>query len=153
MNTNEYHLWEMETSWFEKSKNETMNSTFPYKSWKDFRECKPYKLWKPYILSSWSWKKFKLDDQGFIKTTKRHEPERYAMECTKILRVNPSQYDKDIETLKISEPNKEIDMLQIVFISPERFVGIHRVEVVVEKENEQEIKEWIQRHMPRFWKL
>lgn len=153
MDTSSIHLWDMETSWFEKPKNDYMNSTFPYKSWKDFRECKPYKLWKPYILSSWSWKRFKLDDQGFIQTPKRNDPERYAMECTNILRLKPSSYDKEIETLKIAEPGKEVEMLQIVFISPDRFSGLHRVEILVEKANEEEIKEWIQGHMPKFWKL
>lgn len=52
----ETRLWEMETSWFQPNVNEYMNQTFDYKCWKDFVEYKPYRIWKPYILSSWAWK-------------------------------------------------------------------------------------------------
>ena len=54
------HLWEMETSWFQPHDNEYMNQTFYYDSWKQFQSCKPYHLWKPYVLSSWAWKETKL---------------------------------------------------------------------------------------------
>lgn len=153
MNPNELHLWEMETSWFDKPKSEVMNSTFPYKSWKDFQDCKPYKLWKPYILSSWSWKSIKVDDHGFIKTAKRQDAERHVMDCSKILRLHPSQYDKQLEAIPVPPHTDEIDMLQIVFISPDRFSGILRVEVIVEKDDEVKVREWIKKHMPGFWKL
>jgi hypothetical protein len=146
MNTTELHLWEMETSWFDKPKSEMMNGTYPYKSWKDFQDCKPYKLWKPYILSSWSWKQFNLEET-FHKTTKRHEPERHTMS------LYPPQHNMTPETIQVSPPGKQVDMLQIVLISPERFVGLCRVEIVVEKQDEPAVRDWIQRHMPKFWKL
>lgn len=50
------HLWEMETVWFQPHANEYMNQTFQYKDWNQFIECKPYRIWKPYVLSSWAWK-------------------------------------------------------------------------------------------------
>lgn len=146
MNPNELHLWEMETSWFDKPKSEVMNSTFPYKSWKDFQDCKPYKLWKPYILSSWSWKPVKVDDHGLIKTAKRQDAERHVMD------LRPSHYNKETKATPVPHTH-EIDMLQIVFISPDRFSGILRVEVIVQKEDEVKVREWIKKHMPGFWKL
>jgi hypothetical protein len=96
------HLWEIDTVWFMPHSNEYTCQTFVYKSWKDFLDCKPYKYWKPYVLSSWCWK-----DTAF----------------------------------------------QLVMISPERFVGMNRVEFPVEKEEEKEIRLWIKNHMPKFWKL
>lgn len=54
------HLWEMDTAWFQPQKNEHMNQTFAYRSWQDFIDYKPYKLWKPYVLSSWAWKEDKV---------------------------------------------------------------------------------------------
>lgn len=143
------HLWDMETHWFHKEDNEFIHSTFPYKSWKDYLECKPYKLWKPYILSSWSWKTLNPNDP---KPTKRRDADRAVMDCRSILRKTPSIYDKvdPPDTIDTKEP---IDMLQIVFLSPDRFTGFHRVEIVVTKEDEDSIRDWIQRHMPTFWKL
>jgi hypothetical protein len=96
------HMWEMETAWFVPPNSENTSQTFAYKSWHDFLECKPYRFWKPYVLSSWCWKE---------------------------------------------------GMFQIVFISPERFVGMNRVEMRVKQEDEPEIRQWIQNHMPKFWKL
>lgn len=96
------HLWEMDTAWFVPQQNEIMNQTFTYKSWKQFVECKPYRIWKPYVLSSWCWKE---------------------------------------------------NMLQLVFISPERFTGMNRAEIVVQESDEPMVREWIQNHMPKFWKL
>jgi hypothetical protein len=98
----EEHLWEMDTAWFQPQANEFMNQTFYYKSWKEFTDCKPYHIWKPYVLSSWAWKD---------------------------------------------------DKLQLVFISPERFIGMNRAEIFVKKEDEESIKAWIKSHMPKFWKL
>jgi hypothetical protein len=96
------HLWEMGTAWFQPQPNEFMAQTFYYKSWKDFKEYRPYQIWKPYILSSWCWKSNKL---------------------------------------------------QLVFISPERFIGMNRVEIDVKEEDEPFVREWIKNHMPNFWKL
>ena len=98
----ELHLWEMETAWFQPHVNEIMNQTFIYNSWKQFIECKPYRIWKPYVLSSWAWKD---------------------------------------------------DKLQLVFLSPERFTGMNRAEIVVSKEEEPLVREWVKKHMPTFWKL
>jgi hypothetical protein len=99
---NDLHLWEMDTAWFKPQANEYMNQTFYYKSWKEFVECKPYRIWKPYVLSSWCWKEH---------------------------------------------------MLQLVFISPERFIGMNRAEIQVKEEDELAVREWIKNHMPNFWKL
>ena len=62
---------------------------------------------------------------------KRREQERHFMDCTAILRIKPSQYDKDpvVDSTKV----QEVEMLQIVFLSPDRFRGVHRVEVIVSK--------------------
>lgn len=145
------HLWEMETHWFNKNQNESTSSTFPYKSWKDFLDCKPYKLWKPYILSSWAWKS-RLP-QEVIQQQKR-ESERATMNCHKILRTNPSPYDTDTLSLNLNEESTEpIEMLQIVFLSPERFTGVHRVHILISKDDEAAVKTWLGRHMPTFWKL
>lgn len=100
--TPQLHMWEMETAWFVPQRNEHFCQTFVYKGWKDFLDCKPYRFWKPYVLSSWCWKD---------------------------------------------------DMFQIVFISPERYVGMNRAEMPVKKEEEAEIRHWIKNHMPKFWKL
>lgn len=95
-------LWEMQTSWFLPYPQEYMNQTFTYKSWKEFVEYKPYRIWKPYVLSSWCWKE---------------------------------------------------NMFQIVFLSPERFIGMNRAEIQVTKEDEPHIRDWLKKHMPTFWML
>jgi hypothetical protein len=138
------HLWDMPTSWFPRPENEYINSTYTYKSWKDFQECKPYKLWKPYILSSWSWKVQKEETMEFKKSEKRTEKH--------VLRLNPSNQEKKKESV-VSTTAKDVEMLQIVFISPDRFAGMHRVEMIVKREEEENIRDWIKSHMPTFWKL
>jgi hypothetical protein len=100
-------LWEMETLWFQPHVNEFMNQTFVYKDWNQFIDCKPYRIWKPYVLSSWAWK----------------------------------------------EMSNGEDQFQLVFVSPERFSGMNRAEIVVKKEEEPLIREWVKKHMPSFWKL
>jgi hypothetical protein len=142
------HLWDMDTLWFTKPDNETINSTFAYKSWKDFQECKPYKLWKPYILSSWSWKVFSKEER---RNWKRREPEKAVLDAQKLLRVNPSDYDAQKEP--ISSSAEYVEMLQIVFLSPDRFTGVHRVEIVIRKDDEEAVREWLKSHMPSFWKV
>lgn len=142
------HLWEMDTHWFKKPKDEYINATFTYKSWKDFLDCKPYKLWKPYILSSWSWKTRTINE---IKEEQRRVHSKGIMDCKKILRIHPSSYDKVVSL--IDESKNEVEMLQIVFISPDRFAGVHRVEMAIQKENEEEVRDWLLRHMPTFWKV
>lgn len=142
------HLWDMDTHWFQRSKDEYIQGTFTYKSWKDFQECKPYKLWKPYILSSWSWKLRTLDE---YKQEKRRDADRVVMDCRNLLRTNPSSYDKDV--ISLDESKSEFEMLQIVFLSPDRFSGVHRVEMRIEKENEEDVRQWLKNHMPSFWKL
>ena len=142
------HLWEMDTHWFQKSKDEYIQGTFHYKNWKDFVDCKPYKLWKPYILSSWSWKTRSLDQ---LKQEKRRDADKSVMDCSKMLRLNSSAYDK--ATIPLNESKDQIEMLQIVFLSPDRFTGVHRVEMCIDKENEEEVRDWLKRHMPTFWIL
>lgn len=140
------HLWEMKTMWFEKPTNDHINSTFPYKSWKDFTEYKPHKLWKPYILSSWSWKKCTIDE---VDPNKKHrDQQNYIVDCSS---MNISQYNKDL--LEKGKYNTDVQMLQIVFISPDRFSGLHRVEIRVQEEDEESIRAWLTSHMPTFWKL
>jgi hypothetical protein len=99
-------LWEMETLWFQPHINEFMIQTFTYKDWNQFIECKPYRIWKPYVLSSWAWKEYNGENH-----------------------------------------------FQLVFVSPERFTGMNRAEIVVKKEEEPLIREWVKKHMPTFWKL
>ena len=140
------HLWEMETSWCEKRDTEYSHSTYTDKSWKDFQEYKPYKLWKPYILSSWSWKKGPIPTKPYVK---RGHKDGY--DVSKQLRANASAYDLEKNTQDIIETAE--DRLQIVFLSPVRFLGMHRVELIVKEEEEDAIKEWLKNHMPSFWKL
>ena len=140
------HLWEMKTMWFEKPTNDHINSTFPYKSWKDFTEYKPHKLWKPYILSSWSWKKCSIDEVDHNK--KHRDQQNYIVDCSS---MNISQYNKDL--LEKGKYDTDVQMLQIVFISPDRFSGLHRVEIRVQEEDEESIRAWLTSHMPTFWKL
>ena len=142
------HLWEMDTLWFEKPEKETIHSTYTYKSWSDFQEYKPYKIWKPYILSSWSWKTIHIDDNG-CKPTKR-DPKKHILDCSKMLRIHPSSYDVKKDTIP---KGTNIEMLQIVFLSPSRFEGMHRVEIQVRPEDEESIRDWLKRHMPNFWKI
>lgn len=142
------HLWEMETHWFKQKKDEYIQGTFTYKNWKDFLDCKPYKLWKPYILSSWCWKTRTFDER---KEEKRREADKSVMDCRKMLRSTLSSYDKDV--IPFDESISQMEMLQIVFISPDRFPGVHRVEMCIEKENEPEVRDWLKRHMPTFWIL
>ena len=137
------HLWEIETHWFNKNQNEYINSTFPYKSWKDFLECKPYKLWKPYILSSWTWKQRNPNEFLYQK--------RRDFDSHKIT-VPTASSDTNVYTVD-EKKTEVIEMLQIVFLSPERFTGVHRVEIVVTREDEEAVKDWLKRHMPHFWKL
>ena len=128
------HLWEMDTCWFSRHISDPVNSTFTYKNWNDFQECKPYKLWKPYILSSWSWKE--------IAT-----PIAHTFEKTKRIHFVHSDH-------KVSSDSEEkIEMLQIVFLSPDRFSGVHRVEMPVQREEEELIRQWLKNHMPSFWKV
>lgn len=50
------HLWEIKTYWVPKERcNYDGNNIYPYNNFKDFKDCSPYKNWKPYFLSSWSW--------------------------------------------------------------------------------------------------
>ena len=142
------HLWEMDTHWFVKPKDEIVPATFTYKNWNDFADCKPYKLWKPYILSSWSWKTRTLDER---KQEKRRDADKVVMDCSNILRLKPSSYDKNVIPLDTSQ--REFEMLQIVFLSPDRFSGVHRVEMCISKDNEEDVRDWLKRHMPTFWKL
>ena len=83
---------------------------------------------------------------------KRHEVDRTFMECGSMLRVNPSPYDKPSPFQGGSE-TKGVEMLQIVFLSPDRFTGVHRVEIMIQREDEDAVKDWLKRHMPNFWKL
>ena len=54
-------LWDVTTHWFIPPRDYTMSVTaIMYRSWKDFTDCRPYHLWKPYTLTSWAWKNDKL---------------------------------------------------------------------------------------------
>jgi hypothetical protein len=143
------HLWEMETAWFEKPDTEYINGTFDYKSWKEFQECKPYKLWKPYILSSWSWKQTSIEQ---IKE-KQYQIARskHILESKNVLEILPTSQTKEKQLLSL--PEKDIQLLQIVFISPSRFYGMHRAEMYVTEDDEDAVREWLKRHMPSFWKV
>ena len=142
------HLWEMDTHWFNKGKHEFVVSTFPYKSWKDFLDCKPYKLWKPYILSSWCWKTIPPGEYPIIK---KYE-DRTVMDSGHLLRLKPSLYDIPSPLPETTEKTG-VEMLQIVFLSPDRFSDVHRVEMIIQRENEDDVKDWLRRHMPTFWIL
>ena len=49
-------LWEIKTTVFAIPRgNSSLVNVYPYHSFKDFIHCKPYHMWKPYILSSWAW--------------------------------------------------------------------------------------------------
>lgn len=54
------HLWDIQTHWINNEQRDLYNTNYNYKSWSDFRECCPYRMWKPYFLTSWSWKDDKL---------------------------------------------------------------------------------------------
>lgn len=86
------------------------------------------------------------------KYPKKKETDGHAMDCQNILRLKPSSYDKPPLPLDVSN-TQEVEMLQIVFLSPDRFKGVHRVEVVVSRDNEEEVRDWLKRHMPKFWIL
>jgi hypothetical protein len=47
-------LWDVKTYWHPHN-NEVNNYVYPYNDFHDFKACAPYKNWKPYFLSSWSW--------------------------------------------------------------------------------------------------
>jgi len=138
----------MDTHWFNKGKHGFVVSTFPYKSWKDFLDCKPYKLWKPYILSSWCWKTISPNEYPI---SKKYE-DRIVMDSGHLLRYKSCLYDTPSPIPEITE-KKEVEILQIVFLSPDRFSDVHRVEMIIQRENEEAVKEWLKNHMPTFWKL
>lgn len=69
-----------------------------------------------------------------------------------MLRIHPSTYDEPSVFAEGADTNG-VEMLQIVFLSPDRFTGVHRVEIIIQKEDEDLVKDWLQRHMPTFWKL
>jgi len=57
LDTVQVPLWDLHTLWFNCDNTNGVNSmNFPYKSWQDFMECRPYHMWKPYIMTSWCWK-------------------------------------------------------------------------------------------------
>lgn len=143
-------LWEMQTMWFVRTSSEYMDTSFHYKSWKDFVECKPYKLWKPYILSSWCWKKEKILDTRMPNTFQRLPSDNHVMTRHQILRTDPA----DCSLPEVPSPaTEEVEMFQIVFISPDRFSGINRVEMRITRDDEPAIRLWLSKHMPTFWKL
>lgn len=45
------------------------------------------------------------------------------------------------------------DMLQIVFVSPEKKIKMAVVEFPVVKEEEPVIREWLKNHMPKLWMI
>jgi hypothetical protein len=54
-------LWKIPTMWFSPPPfNDRTTMSFNYKNWKDFIECRPHRMWKPYVMTSWSWKDDKL---------------------------------------------------------------------------------------------
>lgn len=140
------HLYEMDTLWFEPPRNEYISCSYNYKSWKEFTECKPYKLWKPYILSSWSWKS-KSQLESNAKPTSR-DPKKHVLDFS--AKVAPLPTTEEAPT---PGPETETQHLQIVFISPSRFDGMHRAEMQVRFEDEEAIRYWLKKHMPTLWKL
>lgn len=121
-------LWDMETLWFRGNEKHHVQTTFHYRSWNEFRECKPYKLWKPYIVSSWSWKPLSL--------------------------VYPPCKETMLSILSTtSQTETASELLQILFISPDRFSEIHRVEIHIQKKDEPDVRKWLKNHMPTLWKL
>lgn len=74
------------------------------------------------------------------------------MECSHLIRVRSSSYDTPLFHVGASEANG-VEMLQIVFLSPDRFTGVHRVEIIIQRNEEDSVKDWLKRHMPTFWKL
>ena len=77
--------------------------------------------------------------------------EKHTMDCQKQLRVNPSEYDNKL-SFEI-DTNETIELLQILFISPNRFSEIHRVELKITQEDEENVRNWLQTHMPKLWKI
>jgi hypothetical protein len=64
-----------------------------------------------------------------------------------------SVFSSPSESAVAEKKTDVIEMLQIVFLSPERFTGVHRAEIVIAREDEASVRDWLQRHMPTFWKL
>lgn len=48
-------LWSIDSIRFPTPRGSDV-SIIPYRNWKDFIDCKPYRSFKPYIMISWSWK-------------------------------------------------------------------------------------------------
>lgn len=92
-----------------------------------------------------------MRSKDMIKQEKRREADKVVMDCQKMLRPNQTSYDKHATPL--DESKDEIEMLQIVFLSPDRFTGVHRVEMLIEKQDEDAVRDWLKRHMPTFWIL
>lgn len=86
-----------------------------------------------------------------IKQEKRRDADKAVMDCRNLLRSIPSSYDKNVTLL--DESKDEVEMLQIVFLSPDRFTGVHRVEMLISKQDEDSVRDWLKRHMPTFWIL
>ena len=80
---------------------------------------------------------------------KQPRQEKAVLNCHTILRTSPSLREGSFDEAS----GTPVDMLQIVFISPDRFSGLHRVEICVSKDDEEDIRTWLKHHMPIFWKL
>lgn len=139
------HLWDMDTLWFSGNENQHIQTVFRYKSWNEFQECKPYKLWKPYIVSSWSWKHIARTESAFTNKCMKQELEKHTMN------VHAAENDVSMS----SEPGKgePLELLQILIISPDRFAEIHRVEIRIKRDDEEHVRTWLINHMPTLWKL
>lgn len=51
----EIPLWEIKTHWLMRKRESSGDHTYAYKSWLDFTSCRPWQMWKPYDMISWSW--------------------------------------------------------------------------------------------------
>ena len=140
-NMEQPRLWEMETLWFRGNQNQHIQTNFHYKSWSEFQEYKPYKLWKPYIMSSWSWKHIPRNDSS------RKDLENHIMDVHR-----HSSHDDTLSGFQIPSENT-VELLQILFISPDRFSELHRVEIRIKQDDEPRVREWLKNHMPTLWKL
>ena len=85
------------------------------------------------------------------ESQKRNLRDKSEIECDHLSGYTFS-HDKPSFFTRTTE-DKAGEMLQIVFLSPERYTGVHRVEIKIQREEEPFVKDWLKRHMPTFWKL
>lgn len=78
-------LFDIETSWLNSD-----DQVILFTNWNQFMECVPYKRWKPYVVSSWSWDKERGSLQIIFSCVKRESGKIMIVETPIRIEEEPS---------------------------------------------------------------